>query len=283
MSRGYAERRCRPTPIPHRQPATGSAWRWPPPRITILRVSQPSRAQHSIPGVPAPTKRTHPTRPSELANEAQIRAALLRSVAESSRQPPAMVRCRPSDEGQVPGTPTRVCTGITPAHAGSASPPRHRGGPAADLRRYLVERKGEHVDGLQLLDGGRRLPPAPGDQTFSERLYRRHALGEVLDQTRAAKHDDRAVVDGVVHGRAGEHQPIEQCHRQADWRTGAESADRGGWRRSRGSTPPRRRARAWGSRRAAPRVPQPRPCHHRLIEDRVDRLAVVAPAGGLAD
>ena len=106
-----------------------------------------------------------------------------------------------------------------------------------------------------------------------------HALCEILNRTRAAKHDDRAVVDRVMHGRAGEHQPVEQCHRQAGRRPGAQRADRAA---GSGAVEVHLLADACvqrGDHEGLALVREPEMRHHRLVEDRVDRLAVVAGAG----
>jgi hypothetical protein len=104
----------------------------------------------------------------------------------------------------------------------------------------------------------------------------------VLDERRGAEHDDRAVVDRVVERRAREHEPVEQRHGYADRDPGGQVAQH----------PARRRAvhveEVAGARmkggddvRAAVDL-EPDVAIQRLVEDRVDRLTVVAAALRLA-
>ena len=123
--------------------------------------------------------------------------------------------------------------------------------------------------------------PAPGRDVLAERAQRGELL-VALDEGRGAEHDRGAVVDRMVEDRPREHEPVEQGHGHADRNPGGEVAQH----------PARRRAvhveqvaDARVQRRDDVRPAaglEPDVAVERLVEDRVDRLAVVTAALRLA-
>jgi GntR family transcriptional regulator/MocR family aminotransferase len=154
---------------------------------------------------------------------------------------------------------------------------------AANLGRGLIEGHREHAGGLELLRARRaHLAPAAGDETFGEGLQRPQPLGWPLDGRGDPEHEHRAVVDGVVEGRAGEHEPVEQRHRQAGRCAGAQRADRA----ARGGAVevdgvPHARVQCGDDVGLSVRD-EAEVRDQRLVEDRLDRLALVHRAGGNA-
>ena len=82
---------------------------------------------------------------------------------------------------------------------------------AAHLRGGLVERECQDLRALELLLGrGPNLGPPARHQLLGEKLECTQPLRFGRDQPRLAEHDDRAVVDRVVEGRARQHEAVHQ-------------------------------------------------------------------------
>ena len=121
----------------------------------------------------------------------------------------------------------------------------------ADLGGGFVERQLQHRRRLQLLR--RHLAqhvPAAGPQALGEGLEARFLLGGIRHLVRGAEHHHRAVVAGMVVGRARHDEAVDDRHGEADLRL-RRRPPACGWRRSRASRRGRPRATAaWASRRA---------------------------------
>ena len=208
------------------------------------------------------------------ARSRRSRAAVARDVGgwgEARREPG--VRDRLSG--------TRVRAAARPPTPAARSPPRRppagRSEPSPRPRRSGSARKAVAFNSFSL--GGRTSAQRPGTMCSTTASARCELLGGVLDAARAAEEHRRAVVGGVVHRRAGEHEAVEQRHGQAD-------------RRARGERPcraPRHRAVAVDDvaaarvqrghdERLAVLADDAEVGDQPLVEDRVDRRAVVAAA-----
>ncbi len=130
-------------------------------------------------------------------------------------------------------------------------------------------------------DGGRTSAQRPAHETLGERLQRGLALVRALDQPGAPEDHHRAVVHRVVKRRPGEHEPVDQRDRPG----------RRGCRRRASVDHPRGRRAVEVDLVAAAGVQrrddvglavdgEAEVGDQRLVEDRVDRRAVVVGAGG---
>lgn len=96
----------------------------------------------------------------------------------------------------------------------------------ARLDRRLVDRQTQNRRRLELQPVGRPdLVPAPGQQRVGERLERGQPRRGALDAFKPAEQHDRVVVRGVLKRRAGEHQPVEDRHREARGSARCQAAD----------------------------------------------------------
>jgi hypothetical protein len=95
---------------------------------------------------------------------------------------------------------------------------------AAHLGRHLGQRHRQDRGGGRLLevcaaDGG----GAPRHDMLDEGSQGRVLLGRVVDRPGAAEDHHRAVVQRVMEGRAGQHQPVQQGDGDADLHAGAQA------------------------------------------------------------
>ena len=92
---------------------------------------------------------------------------------------------------------------------------------SSHLRRDLVQRQPDHPGAGQL--GGVRAPGVRGparENVVDEAHHGVRLLAGLLDRRRRPEHHDRPVVDGVMKGGAGQHQPVDQRHRDGQLGTG---------------------------------------------------------------
>ncbi|BCI88805.1 hypothetical protein NIIDMKKI_40110 [Mycobacterium kansasii] len=147
----------------------------------------------------------------------------------------------------------------------------------AHLGRNLDKIEGKHRRGGQFTGvGGSAVGGATGPDVVEQRVQGRQLLGVVVNRTRAAHHDYRAIVQGMVHRRAGQHQPVDEGGGDADGQAGWLGAKH--WSAAGGAVNVQRLSAAdmHGRQDHRPAVADiAKVTEQGLVEDAMDGLAVV--------
>ena len=183
------------------------------------------------------------------------------------------------------GVPTAFASGSTPAHtarsrSGSSSigPPLRILAEASSIGNATTEVGGELV-----LARLAHLPPASGDDVLHDRLQRLALLTVPGHRASLSEQHHRAVVGGVVHRRTRQHEAVDERDRQAGRGTGRERLDGAGAERAVAvddAVPAR--VQGGDHERLAVLVGDAQVREQRLVEDRVDHIALVTAPLALA-